>query len=80
MYTVKDIVSNKFSLLSEFDIVNIEDVKSVQLVAIFEKRKKVTINISFYDFLFNSNYKKILLEKVNQDLGGRVDVKFGVGF
>ncbi len=79
MYTVKDIVSNKFTLLSEFDIANIDDVKSVKSVVASGERKKVTINITLFDYLFNKDYKKIVLEKVKQDLGGRAEIKFGVG-
>ena len=80
MYTVKDISSNNFTLLNEFDIINIEDVKSVSTLVREGKRKKIKINIEFFDYFFNNNFKSILRNKVRQDLGSHFDLSFGIGF
>jgi hypothetical protein len=80
MYTVKDISSNTFTLLNEYDIINIEDVKSVSTLVKEGKRKKIIINIEFFDYFFNNNFKAILRNKVKSDLGTHFDLSFGIGF
>jgi len=80
MYTIKEISSNSFTLLNEYDIINIEDVVSVTSTVSEGKRKKVKVNIAFFDYLFNSNYKTIVSAKIKKDLGSNFDLSFGIGF
>lgn len=67
-FTLRDLASNKFTMLSDFDIVKVEDVESVS-VRVTSEQKVVTIHIGPYDFLFNSNLKSSITAKIKSDLG-----------
>ena len=80
MFTVKDIVSGKFKLMNEFDLLKIEDVNSIKIFKKERSSKVVTINLDVFDYLFSTDLKKVLKTSVKNDLGDDTVVKFGIGF
>jgi len=80
MFTVKDIVSGKFKLMNEFDLLKIEDVNSIKIFKKERSSKVVTINLDVFDYLFSTDLKKVLKISVKNDLGDDTVVKFGIGF
>jgi hypothetical protein len=80
MYNLRDVVSGKFVLLSEFDLLKMEDVVSIKIFKKEGKDKVITINLEIFDYLFSSELKKELKRRIQNDLGNNIVVKFGIGF
>jgi len=80
MYTLKDLSSVKFVLLEVSDILKLEDVKGISIYNVSEKRKKIEIKISFFDYLFAVTFKNTLRDKVKNDLGNDFDLEYGIKF
>ena len=77
MYSIKDLASEKFVLLNEADLLKIDDVNAVT-VSYKEKSKTIKIHIGLYDYLFGTTLKAALKAKINSNLTGNFDVKFGI--
>jgi len=78
MYSIKDLVSDKFSLSNEFNLVEIEGINSVSTIVVSNKPKKVVAHIGLVAFLFESNFKNIVRQKVKRDLGENFQFGFGI--
>lgn len=80
MYTIKDVVSDKFILLNEFDLINVEGVKSITQRLVAGKQKQIIVGIGLYDYLFNPVYKNLIREKTKRDFGYSFNFVYGVNF
>lgn len=65
---MRDIVTNKFILLNEFDLLKIEDVEKIN-VTLTSTGKTVKIHVGPYDYFLNSDLKKAISDKISTDLG-----------
>jgi hypothetical protein len=66
-YSLRDLATNKFTLLNDFDIVRIHDVESVT-VRVTDDKKVVTIHVGPYDYFFNKDLKSAVSTKIASDL------------
>jgi hypothetical protein len=78
MYTLKDLVSGKFSLLNESDLLQVEGINAVSILVVAGERKKVKVHIGLFDYLFASTLKEAIKVKVKNDLGSDFDLSFGI--
>lgn len=80
MYTIKEVVGDKFKLTSEFDLINVEGIKTVTVRTVDGKSKQVIVGIGLYDYLFNTTFKKLVKDKTKKDLGEDFHFVYGVNF
>lgn len=78
MYTIKDLASEKFRLLNESDLLKIDDVKGITISSLSDRRKKITVHIGLYDYLFSGTLKSALKTRIQNDLGSDFDINFGI--
>jgi len=78
MYTIKDLVSDKFVLLNEMNLVEVEGINSVSTIVESGKQKRVIAHVGLTAFLFEGNFKNIIRQKVKRDLGENFQFTFGV--
>lgn len=77
-YTLRDLASNKFRLLTDSDIIKIEDVESVN-IKFTNRGKTVTIHIGPYDYFFNTILKNTIMLRIKTDLGiTKTNYKFAI--
>lgn len=67
-YTLRDLASNKFRLLTDSDIIKIDDVESVN-IKFTNGGKTVTIHVGPYDYFFNTILKNTIMLRIKTDLG-----------
>ena len=80
MYTLKEVVSDKFILLNDFDLINVEGIKSIETFVSETNKKKVVLGIALYDYLFNPTFKSLIKQKIRKDLGDNFQFKYGIRF
>lgn len=80
MYTLREVASDNFKLKDEFDIVNIDGVDSVTVKLIEGEEKTIKVNLTIYDYFFNSTFRKLIREKIVKDLGETYKFTYGISF
>lgn len=80
MYTLREVASDNFKLKDEFDIVNIDGVDSVDVRLIEGQEKKIKVNLTIYDYFFNSVFRKLIRAKIVKDLGESYKFTYGISF
>lgn len=80
MYTIKEVVADKFKLSNEFSLIDIEGIKAVTVRTVDGKTKQVIVGIGLYDYLFNPTLKNLVREKTKRDLGDDFKFVYGVNF
>ena len=78
MYTIKDVVSDKITILTEYDLINIEGVHSVSTFKRNTDIKKITVHIGLYDYLFGFDFKNTIRLKMLKDIHSEYTLKFGI--
>ena len=78
MYTLKDVSAQKFTLLNEAQLVNIEGIKSVTSIIKAGQKKKVKAHLGLTGYLFSGTLKNAVRMKVAADLGDSFDFSFGI--
>lgn len=78
MYTLKDVSAQKFTLLNESQLVNIEGINSVTSIIKAGQKKKVKAHIGLTAYLFSGSFKNIVRMKVTSDLSDGFDFSFGI--
>lgn len=74
-YTLRDLVSGKCKLLSDFDIVWIDDVERVSVIT-DGKSRVVKIHVGPYDYFFNRELKAAIKTKITSDLNSGTNTKY----
>jgi hypothetical protein len=75
--TLRDLNGSKTVLLRYLDVVNIEEVKSIELY-VDSYKSEFKVNIGLYNYLFNDELKSAITRRIKADLNLPYLIKFGV--
>lgn len=77
-YSLKDIAEDKFVLLNEGDMLNIEGVTALTTRYSEGELKIITIHVGIWNYLFGNDVKTALSSKLRKDIPGEYTVAFGI--
>lgn len=78
MYTFKDLVADKFTLVNEVNLIDIDGVKSISVSRNDNGKKIVKIHLGFIGYMFETTFQNALKAKVEKDLSESAKFEFGI--